>query len=290
MRLANLLVPHKTISLIGMAKNAGKTTVLNHLIEEFKTQNIRLALTSIGRDGEDLDVVTFTPKPKIFVPAGTILATATELLQHCDISAKMLAQTPYGSALGDIVVVRAMSAGFVQLGGPSMTAQMAEILPILRDFGAEKIIVDGAISRKSIASPKIADAVVLCTGAALSEDIDEVVAETTFAAKLLSLRGKSAIPPAMGAITNKFVIEQINSGKDISGKVFAVDDATKILITRENYAKLQKKGASIAVANPISLAAVCINPTAPKRADFEAAEFLQKMQTALDIPVFDVLK
>ena len=56
----------KTMSIVGMCKNAGKTTMLNWLLTAGHLRGT-LGLTSIGRDGESTDVVTGTEKPGIFV-------------------------------------------------------------------------------------------------------------------------------------------------------------------------------------------------------------------------------
>lgn len=284
MNLIDLLDGYKTISIIGMAKNSGKTTVLNHLLSGLKGQTI--GLTSIGRDGEDLDVVTRTPKPRIFVPAGTIIATAQELLKYCDISAQILATTGFATPMGDVYIVRANRGGAVQIGGASMVMQMAELLPIMRRFGAGKIIVDGAISRKSLATPKIADGVVLCTGAALSKDMDEVIAQTKHVVEILSLRnaGCGYGVEIDGALTDSVIEKYL-----YEGKVLVADNASKILVSPQAYKKLKIKGGALAVKTPINLAALCINPTAPKDPSFNAQEFLVKMQSVVNIPVFDVV-
>lgn len=44
---------YKTLSIVGMSKNAGKTTALNYLIEEAMDEGVMLGITSTGRDGED---------------------------------------------------------------------------------------------------------------------------------------------------------------------------------------------------------------------------------------------
>ena len=49
----------KTMSIVGMCKNAGKTTMLNWLLTQGHLQGT-LGLTSIGRDGESTDIVTGT--------------------------------------------------------------------------------------------------------------------------------------------------------------------------------------------------------------------------------------
>jgi len=55
--ILKLLKPYNSVSIIGMNKNVGKTTTLNHILEEARG-NMSLGLTSIGRDGEELDRVT----------------------------------------------------------------------------------------------------------------------------------------------------------------------------------------------------------------------------------------
>ncbi len=58
--LYDLSSKYKTISIVGMAKNAGKTTALNYLIEEAMDEGVLLGVTSTGRDGETQDLVTGT--------------------------------------------------------------------------------------------------------------------------------------------------------------------------------------------------------------------------------------
>lgn len=46
------------------------------------------------------------------------------------------------------------------------------------DLGCELILIDGAIDRKSIASPDTSDAIILSTGAVISRKLNKVVEET----------------------------------------------------------------------------------------------------------------
>ena len=71
---------YETISIIGLAKNAGKTVTLNYLIEEAYKINIKIGITSTGRDGENTDLVTETQKPSIEVTEGMYVATAKKHL------------------------------------------------------------------------------------------------------------------------------------------------------------------------------------------------------------------
>ncbi|MCL2236402.1 MAG: hypothetical protein FWB98_08195 [Defluviitaleaceae bacterium] len=288
--MIDLLMPYKSISIIGMDKNVGKTTLLNHLIAGFSARGVSLALTSIGRDGENTDVVTTTPKPRIFVPSGTVVATAEGLLSRCDITQEILGVTSFTTPLGRVVVVRALSAGYVQLAGPSIVAQMADLIKDLPY--ADKIIVDGALSRKTFADPAITGSVVLCTGGVLSPDMDRVIAQTRHAVDILTLPKPAEdadIIQIDGAVSEGKIKTLITSGQDLRNKVIVAENPTKILVTSGTYEKLLIKGASLAVQNPVNLVAVAINPYSPHHAPFNPAEFLEKVRLALPIPVFDIL-
>ncbi len=187
MLLLPLIEPYRSLSIIGMCKNAGKTTVLNSILSEMGTTGKTLGLTSIGRDGESVDVVTQTHKPGIYVREGTLIATALEMLKYCDISREIVETTGFPTPLGEVVLVRARSDGNVQLAGPSITAQLAKLSGMFFSLGADVAIVDGALSRKTLCAPAVSEATILCTGASYSRDIDTVIEDTAFATLLLTL-------------------------------------------------------------------------------------------------------
>lgn len=185
--LLDLIKPYKTISIIGMDKNVGKTTVLNHLIQSYARDDFdSLALTSIGRDGEEMDLVTSTEKPRIYVRRGTLIATASKCLSYGDITKEVVHTTGIQTAMGEVVFVRALSDGYIDLGGPSIGSQIHNVCNNLLSFGANKVIVDGALSRKTFASPSITEATILSSGASLSRNIDVVVKKTCHTVNLLS--------------------------------------------------------------------------------------------------------
>jgi len=172
-----------------MSKNVGKTTTLNHILRQARGKII-LGLTSIGRDGEQMDVVTDTEKPKIYIEKGTIIATAKQCLLNSDITREILKTTGYNTPMGEIIICRAISDGYVELGGPSQNSYMTLICNELKRFGSNLVIVDGAISRKTFASPSITKATILSTGAAMSKSMVKVVDETSHIVELLSLENE----------------------------------------------------------------------------------------------------
>ncbi|WP_457557401.1 lysine 5,6-aminomutase reactivase subunit KamB [Candidatus Harpocratesius sp.] len=183
--ILNQILKYKTISIIGLGKNVGKTTTLNYIIELLRSTQ-QFALTSIGRDGEKYDEIFNNPKPQIFVPEGTILAIARKSLENMDISPEILATTDIYTPLGKIVIIRSLSAGYVELTGPSSSHELENVFELFRFYGAEIILVDGAINRKSFASPTITNATILATGASLSPNFNDIVNETEFAYEILT--------------------------------------------------------------------------------------------------------
>lgn len=178
---------HRIISVIGMAKNAGKTVALNELIAQASEHALRLGLTSIGRDGEKVDVVTCTDKPTIHVESGTLLATAEGLFDCSEARLELLEITDYGSSMGRILIARAISSGNVQLAGPCTNSGIRDVSERMLSYGARLVLVDGALDRVSSASPAIADAALLSTGAVLSRDMSKVIEQTVHRVRLFQL-------------------------------------------------------------------------------------------------------
>lgn len=174
------------VSIVGMCKNAGKTTVLNRMLKECGAAGLNAALCSVGRDGEKIDVVTKQKKPEILINEGTLFATAGSLISSCEVEKERLLSTGVRTALGEVIVYRAISRGLIELSGPSMNSQLPTLIRYFQSCGAEKVLIDGAVSRKASSSPTVASCTILCTGADYNSDIEAVVADTAHAAALLS--------------------------------------------------------------------------------------------------------
>lgn len=178
---------YRIISVVGMAKNAGKTMTLNTLIDEAMERGIRLGITSTGRDGEKQDIVTFTEKPLIYVDEGTLIATTEETIKRAEARLEILEVTDHRTAMGRIVIVQAKTPGHVQIAGPGTNKEMKEIADRLLVLGADLVIVDGAIDRVAAASPAVTEAALLATGAVLSRDMGQVVERTIHQTQIFSL-------------------------------------------------------------------------------------------------------
>ena len=323
MKLLTLLSGAPVTVMLGMCKNAGKTTALCRLIREYaESGETNVALTSIGRDGESRDLVTGTDKPPIYLYEGMLAATAEELLPLCDVSREILATTGLFTSLGEVVIFRAKSDGFVQLAGPGIVEQMKPLRRMFSSFGAKSVLIDGALSRKSPASGAIDGACVLSTGASLHRDLGRVVAETAFAARLLSLpvseapgaeldrvtlfradgssEGGAAIPELRrgagantlllsGALTEAQAKALLQDGTKKDELTILVKDGSCLMPRRETFEALEARGVRFAVLHGTRLAAVTVNAVSAGGWRFDAAEFLDKMRAAVSAPVMDVM-
>lgn len=153
------------LAIVGTAKNVGKTTTLNWLLERFSGE--RLGLTSVGRDGEEYDAVTDLPKPRVIPPMGTLVATSLTSAKRSGTNLALVAETNFRTALGRVGIYRVQSSGPVEVSGPVSTMEAAAIRARLKDLGAERVLIDGAIDRRASASGRLADVVILATGMAM---------------------------------------------------------------------------------------------------------------------------
>ena len=185
--LYDLSTKYKTLSIVGMAKNAGKTTALNFLIEEAMDEGIVLGITSTGRDGETQDLVTGTEKPRVYLDQGTLVSVPSQLYNLSDAGLEILRRTPYSTAIGELLICRVQDAGYVQIAGPVINAETKKLCKDMFDLGCDLIMIDGAIDRKTIASPETSDAIILATGAVLSRSMKKVVEETAHVVHLYGL-------------------------------------------------------------------------------------------------------
>ncbi len=180
----DVLKKERVISIVGMAKGVGKTTTLNYIIKLCKGK-CALGLSSIGQDGQDSKNQQITTR--IYVEKGTIIATARTCVKNCDITREILKSTEIYTPLGNIIIIKALSCGFVELSGPSQTKLMQKIIEELLSLGSELVLIDGATNRKTVANPKITGATILVTGAEVSKNITEIIDNTVHEIRLLAL-------------------------------------------------------------------------------------------------------
>ncbi|MDR0927594.1 MAG: hypothetical protein LBO69_07510 [Ignavibacteria bacterium] len=212
MDFINRILGYNSVSIVGTAKNTGKTTCLNYILERLTERNYNIAVTSIGVDGEKRDVLYDTPKPRIKLSKGNLFVTTEKHYAEKELSAKLLHKSKVYTPLGRLLIARAENEGQVILSGPSDSHTLTQYISLLLDAGADMVIVDGALNRMSLASPAVTDATVLCTGASLTLDMDKLIKHIKYLCELINIeQDKKLVIPAdegvMGIIKVKGEME-----------------------------------------------------------------------------------
>jgi hypothetical protein len=186
--LYELIVATRRLAFVGLAKNTGKTETLNRALREVHEAGHSVGVTSVGHEGEQRDVIDVRiSKPRIALPAGSLVATTEALLRACAVAYETLVQTDFRTPLGRVVVVRMLAAGAVEVAGPTAVEDVRAVADAMLAHGAEQVLIDGAADRRAASSPAVSDGLVMSTGAALHEEIDQVVTRTRDAVDLVRL-------------------------------------------------------------------------------------------------------
>lgn len=195
----------KAVGVIGMAKNAGKTTALNHLLAEASRRNMKIAAASIGRDGEEYDSVTLKKKPRVMLPPGSVFVTTDRLARRQvaagKLDAEVLADLELNTVIGQVYLFRTAGGGEAELAGLNRISGMMKIRQRMLDE-SDLFLIDGALDRRSSAVPSLTDGIVLSTGAVVGRDIESVVRTTQESITLLTL-------PEMKSGPNREIAERV---------------------------------------------------------------------------------
>jgi len=314
---------YKTIGVFGLAKNTGKTTTLNYMMNLY--QDLKIGLTSIGLDGEELDQINYLPKPKIHVKKGMIVATTQACLEDSKITYQLLKKVDLFTALGPIRMIEVLSEGYLVVAGPTTNQELRYLLDIMKPY-VDKLFIDGAFNRMTFASLNQIDAMVLATGAAVHPSMDKTINRTKAIVESFQLPISQTylyIPNTKMIIHEKIsvhlfkqksytnFIEAINQYKDVMEMIYiqgaitprmidvllekriknielVIDDPTKLLISDTYYEYLKKLHINISVIYQTKLLCVTINPFRPSGDHYDEKEFLKCMKKSLNIPVFNV--
>lgn len=315
------------LGIAGTAKNTGKTTttvaILNHYTQ-------RLALTSIGYDGESQDNVTRLPKPRLKVPAGALIVTAESCLEAGSARIELLEKTDVTTPLGRLVLGRVWKEGLAVLAGPNNEGALRRFISRLEQIGADLLLVDGALGR--LAPMAAADGLVLATGAARTRDLLRLAEETAAIAATLSLpAAENPLEPILklgsllvekqgeeyASLASAQGSVEFNGVADVKALEVFLDkvdgqpdlifrDPVKLLLSRDSVetaavleAYAQAGGARVMVRRPLPLKAITVNPFFPKFNEancqytpgyVDADDIYRTIAGAVSIPVVDVVR
>lgn len=309
---------YNVIGIVGLAKNTGKTTTLNYILEHLN--NKKIGLTSIGLDGESFDQITYLPKPRIYVCPGMVIATAKDVLKDVDFNYEVLEETHLKTALGNISVIHILSKGHIILAGPTTNKDLEVLIKTLKKHVVQ-IFIDGAFNRKTFASIDSIDAIILATGAALSKDMSETIKKTRQVVlsfnlpkansyiqkqhhmaivtrndvKKFSKKNMDEIIPYLkdihtieikGALTTKMVEFMVMHR--IKNFDLIIEDSTKLMIDHNQYEHLKQLGIKLFVVKQVPMIALTINPFSPSGHHYDKTVFYQEIKKHIDIEIYNV--
>jgi hypothetical protein len=328
-RLSEIVAGTRRLALVGLAKNTGKTVALAAILAEHAARGVTVGVTSIGRDGEQHDVIDARiEKPAVELQAGSLVATTGALLRASAVAHERLQKTGVRTPLGEVVLARLSQQGTVEIAGPSAAEDVRAVSDAMSRLGAEQVLIDGAIDRRAASSPAVADGLVMSTGAILAKDIDEVVAVTKVAVELVRLPRSTAradgaggrgtalerrlvlnaepseiagllrehpgesIFHVEGALSERFLEGLLTARSERAGRELRIvaGDPTKVFLTRRGPGWYERQGVCIEVRRTIELKAITVNPLAPQSHRFDSRQLRELIGAAVsDVPVLDVL-
>ena len=321
--LSELTASTRRLALVGLAKNTGKTVALAALLRELQAEGRPVGVTSVGRDGEERDVIdSRIAKPRIELAGGSLLATTDVLLRASGLQHDLLEDTGVRTPLGRVLIARLRSPGAVEVAGPSAAADVRAVSDAMLAHGAEQVLIDGAINRRAASSPDVADGLVMSTGAVLDQDIEEVVRQTHEAVELVRLPlvedsyEPLSLPPRFalaaegeqiaklldahedaqrlnvaGALPDRFLRDLLQAvHRRRRELVLVVEDPTKVFLAERGPGWYRAQGIQIQTRRTIDLKAITINPVEPQSHRFDSAQLRRLLaETISGVPILDVM-
>ncbi len=187
MPFINDILRYDSLSIVGLEKNTGKTECLKYVLDRLPVQTKRIAVTSIGIDGETVDQVTRTQKPEIVLREGMYFGTSEAHYRQRRLVSELIDVSDENTSLGRVVTAKALTGGKILLSGPSSASGLRRWMQEMHRFDIDLVVIDGALSRMSSASPAVSQSMILATGAAYSANIATLVSKTAHVVDLINL-------------------------------------------------------------------------------------------------------
>ena len=290
MSLIEGLLQVKSCSLVGLEKNTGKTVTLNYLLSHLPADH-RVAVTSIGLDGETRDQVVGTEKPEITLRRGMVFATTEKHYRQRQLVSELLDVSDIPTALGRLVTARTLIEGKVIIAGPGSTEMLRRWMRAV-EKETDLILVDGALSRMSLASPTVSEGMILATGAAYSANIDTLVRKTAYVVHLIGLPlwdgNEEDCISVTGAVTDR-VLEKILNDKDAKGKRLLIPDFTKVFADPLIWHRFEQQH-PVMVHQRSRLLGLTVNPTAPNGMVLDSDVLCRQLNEATGLPAVDLMR
>lgn len=321
--MKDILDGFEVIGIMGLSKNAGKTTTLNKIIALYPHATI--GLTSIGLDGERLDQVNYLPKPAVFVRRGMWVATTSTCLEHSDIPYEVLLETSHFTPIGRLMIVRVLNEGTLMIAGPSSNKALREVVSFMKS-SCEKILIDGAFNRMAFSSIDVMDGVILSAGASYSASMDQTLHMTKQIVDLFQAKETNRwIDPKdamvmftdrevmrypkksllmldeilsryhsiealyyQGAITSKLMDLLMHSG--LHDATLMMDHPSRWMASQRHFEWMRYKNIHLEVLHGKPILMVTINPYSTEGRHYDSKDMMMRFKQTIGIPIVNVME
>ncbi|MEO9169962.1 MAG: hypothetical protein ABI282_04000 [Candidatus Baltobacteraceae bacterium] len=273
----------RALFIVGTGKNTGKTVAMRAVYEAALARGTFPGLTSIGRDGETIDIGDGGAKPRLFLRAGTYVATARDVLPRSPAS-EMVELSRLQTAAGTLAYVRVAHDAYYELVGPPTASGIREAVGILAER-ARCVIVDGAVDRiAALAGGE--NAIVVACGAAASPTLEDAVADVRGLVQKLRVPRYDGREPALhieGALTASVAAKLMQSKER---RTIVVGDPTQIVLSGKGASAALER-LTIRCERTLDVVAITVASIGRDRA-FEPRTFAREVASATGVPTFDV--
>ena len=273
----------RSLVVVGTGKNVGKTVTLRAIYRACVEAELACGVTSIGRDGEAVDVTEAVAKPRIWLEPQTVVATARDVLPASPAS-EILDVTPCATAAGALTYARVRVAAHYELIGPPSASALRATIGNLLTY-APWVLVDGAIDRVAALAGG-ADAIVVACGAAAARTRDEAIDDVRALVLRLHVPRVNAADETLridGALTPALAARLIERRER---RTIVVRDPTQIVLAgraaRHAFERL-----TIRCERPLNVIAATVASIGRERT-FDPEDFAQAVARATGLPTFDV--
>ena len=273
----------RSLFVVGTGKNVGKTVAMRAIYEAALARGIAPGLTSIGRDGEAIDVGDAQAKPRLYLRRGTAIATARDVLPNSPASG-IIELSRLQTAAGPLLYARVMQDAYYELVGPPTASGVREAVTVLANV-APFVIVDGAVDRiAALAGGE--DAIVVACGASASPTADDAIEDVRALVTRLRVPKYDGASEAVfieGALTAPIAARLVSAGEK---RVVVVRDPTQIVLTGKSAATAFAR-LNVACERVLNVVAITVASIGRDRA-FEPHRFANDVAAATGVPTFDI--
>lgn len=272
-----------SLFVVGTGKNVGKTVTMRAIYDALLARGMHPGLTSIGRDGEAIDIGDAGAKPRLWLQPGTVIATAASALPSSPAS-EVLETGGAASAVGPLALARVRMPSYYELIGPPTASGLRSSVAQLRRY-VSHVLVDGAVDRIAALAGGD-DAIVVACGASAAPTMERAIDDAVALTRRLSVPRVDPSEPSLqidGALTPGRVAELLAARES---RAVVVRDPTQILLTGKSalaaFARLRLR-----CERPLRVIAATVCSIGRDRA-FEPRAFADAVAKATGLPTFDV--